>query len=535
MEDRFLPPNVKRIDTRLQVTPDRAIDITQFEPVNGELKGLIIHTHGYGTNKENLATLLAMFAHDGFRAISYSVQGHSGSDGIYDFRSRSMLDDFEAIVARYRVKNKPVLASGHSFGNNIALRAAYEQSIDGVIAISAIYNLTEFMGEMRWIKYYNILSYNPTQIETDKNLLKNPEVQRYNPARFVGNITIPMIIVHGENDGVVPVENAYQLKKAQPNASLVIIKGGGHGLPAQPVYEQIAIWLNNNSLVNYKYTTPNLMNFYPKTFMYIPMVFFSLLFISYWDSKQYFIREQQKKQQEEKNKTLNGKNQKLKHLSYYMLGKYFVLFLYLKNILLTTRLITTWLLAFVDYLVLFLIYYQSKRKKIPKLKEFKEYCLNKLNFMRNYPLKVTVTLTMGYVILFLFFTTTLLFYLPRKMILPTIPLALTTSTLRLIPLTILFGTGEVLFFRNFLDGTRFVDRHMYRTAIISGILISKVLPIILLIPTLDIVAISYFLVLTVLFTDVVFTMRTRLLSIATYTVLVLVIHYMSASYLFLLV
>ncbi len=46
-------------------------------------------------------------------------------------------------------------------------------------------------------------------------------------------ITVPTLIIHGDQDVIIPVENAYILKERIPGSQLHIVKGAGHGYPAQ--------------------------------------------------------------------------------------------------------------------------------------------------------------------------------------------------------------------------------------------------------------------------------------------------------------
>jgi 3-oxoadipate enol-lactonase len=56
-------------------------------------------------------------------------------------------------------------------------------------------------------------------------------------------ITAPTLIVHGDRDVLIPVENAYVLAERIPGARLHIVPGAGHGYPAQDpvgVHELVA-------------------------------------------------------------------------------------------------------------------------------------------------------------------------------------------------------------------------------------------------------------------------------------------------------
>ncbi|MCF8357537.1 MAG: alpha/beta hydrolase [Prolixibacteraceae bacterium] len=65
--------------------------------------------------------------------------------------------------------------------------------------------------------------------------LFNPDIQpylrswfRYNPSTEIGKITFPVLIIQGENDIQVSVEDAGLLKKGNPSAKKVIIPGMNH-------------------------------------------------------------------------------------------------------------------------------------------------------------------------------------------------------------------------------------------------------------------------------------------------------------------
>jgi len=62
-------------------------------------------------------------------------------------------------------------------------------------------------------------------------------------------ITAPTLILHGDRDVLIPVENAYLLAKRIPGARLHIVPGAGHGYPAQDpvgVHELVTGFLRAN-------------------------------------------------------------------------------------------------------------------------------------------------------------------------------------------------------------------------------------------------------------------------------------------------
>ena len=73
---------------------------------------------------------------------------------------------------------------------------------------------------------------------------------RKNPSQITINIKIPTLIVHGEEDPLLKVKNAYKMHKLIPGSELIIIEDMRH-LIEQPILDQfkdkLIIHLNTNS------------------------------------------------------------------------------------------------------------------------------------------------------------------------------------------------------------------------------------------------------------------------------------------------
>ena len=54
------------------------------------------------------------------------------------------------------------------------------------------------------------------------------ELDWQRPARRLGQVACPTLVVHGEADAPVPVAHAESIVAAMPNARLEVIPGGGH-------------------------------------------------------------------------------------------------------------------------------------------------------------------------------------------------------------------------------------------------------------------------------------------------------------------
>jgi pimeloyl-ACP methyl ester carboxylesterase len=62
---------------------------------------------------------------------------------------------------------------------------------------------------------------------------------RGNRRRALSAVTAPTLVIHGDEDPLVPVECGKATAEAIPNAELMIIKGMGHDLPYRGAWQQI--------------------------------------------------------------------------------------------------------------------------------------------------------------------------------------------------------------------------------------------------------------------------------------------------------
>lgn len=71
----------------------------------------------------------------------------------------------------------------------------------------------------------------PTRPETAQNAMAG--IVGWTTYDRLPTLSAPTLIVHGDQDVIIPVQNAYVLKERIPGAQLHIVPGAGHGYPAQ--------------------------------------------------------------------------------------------------------------------------------------------------------------------------------------------------------------------------------------------------------------------------------------------------------------
>ena len=62
----------------------------------------------------------------------------------------------------------------------------------------------------------------------------------------IAAVDLPILIVHADDDAVVPIAHAHILNERAPRSDLVVLKGGEHQLRSRPdVVPLVLDWLGN--------------------------------------------------------------------------------------------------------------------------------------------------------------------------------------------------------------------------------------------------------------------------------------------------
>jgi alpha-beta hydrolase superfamily lysophospholipase len=182
-------------------------------------------------------------------------------------------DDFvnDAIGFIKKLKADPrfskVIVLGHSEGSLVGMLAAEREKVDAYVSLAGAGNAINKILEVQ-LKNESPEAYKITLGRLDSlskglmvkananDQLFRPSVQpymiswmKYNPQQEIKKLKIPVLILQGTTDIQVTVADAEKLKKANPNAKLVLLEGMNHILKqaAQNREQNIATY-NNPSL-----------------------------------------------------------------------------------------------------------------------------------------------------------------------------------------------------------------------------------------------------------------------------------------------
>jgi len=188
----------------------------------------IIVMHGYPTNKADVLPF-SMFLLKQYNVFLFDFRSFGESEGSYTTIGYKEVNDLDAAVkylkSRKDVKNIGTL--GYSLGASVALMDKNDniKAIVSDSAYSSLNNMIEIMYKnFYFIKYPFVFL---TKIYT-KIFFKVDPID-ISPKNAIEDINKPVLIIHGEKDSQIPVNEAHILHNANKETELWIVKNADHG------------------------------------------------------------------------------------------------------------------------------------------------------------------------------------------------------------------------------------------------------------------------------------------------------------------
>jgi hypothetical protein len=212
--------------------------------------------------KNNALLMLAEgLASNGIASLRYDKRGVGESAGAMVAEASLSLDTYvdDALAWCQQLRKdkrfSAVIVAGHSEGSLIGMLAAKRCGADGFISISgagrsaADILRTQLAGKLppdlaaqseaiiKNLEAGRMTENPPPQLDA----IYRPSVQpyliswfRYDPAKWIATLTVPVLIVQGTTDLQVTVDDAKRLAAANPKAKLLLIEGMNHVLKEVP-------------------------------------------------------------------------------------------------------------------------------------------------------------------------------------------------------------------------------------------------------------------------------------------------------------
>lgn len=208
-------------------------------PLGDKSKPIIIIVHGFSShkNKPKFISLASILANSNISSFRFDIWGHGESEGIFeDITITEAVDDILKSIKFLKSQGyQKIGLVGSSFGGlSSMIVSSKEQDLYVLALISPVSDYEEVEEGLRtkeelksWMEngymdFYDggktvRLKYSFFE-DCKKNIAYN----------LVSKISVPTMIVHGDNDKTVPINQSIKTSKLIPNCKLIIVKGAGH-------------------------------------------------------------------------------------------------------------------------------------------------------------------------------------------------------------------------------------------------------------------------------------------------------------------
>ena len=189
----------------------------------------LIFFHGNGADWQSSADVTAPLARVGYGVLAAEYRGYGGNPGSPS--EAGLYDDGRAAYAFLIGRGIPpedIVLVGNSLGSGVATHVASEVEARALVLISPFDSLEATASRaLRWLPVRALLR------------------DRYDNRAKFAQIAMPVLILHGEADTLISLDQARALAEARPGTELVAYTGWGHELVFNPaIQERIAAFLS---------------------------------------------------------------------------------------------------------------------------------------------------------------------------------------------------------------------------------------------------------------------------------------------------
>ncbi len=216
-----------------------------FVSADGRAPAVVV-LHGWGGNAAHMLELAPAAYDAGFHALFLDVRNHGLSEHDDHVSMLRFAEDLGTAVEYLRDRQDvtDVAVIGHSVGAAAAIYyASYHDDVSAVVAVASFAHPGELMDEnlhlprpVRWAVL--------RAIET----MIGKRFDDIAPRSRIGHVKVPVLLVHGAKDDVVPIGDSYELQDRLPSAEIVVVPEGAHSdlAPFKPFFGGVMSFLKDN-------------------------------------------------------------------------------------------------------------------------------------------------------------------------------------------------------------------------------------------------------------------------------------------------
>ena len=215
-------------DYKISAIDNGILEVWRIEPQQPS-RGIVLFAHGWGRNRDRMVQRARIFANWGLTAVIHSARDHGGSSRRRFMNAVKMAEDIEAVLQWI---GEPVILYGHSAGAAAAIIAAGRNPSNvELLFLEACYAETKkaLLSLYCWFNRFFGTFFGP-MILWWMDLFYRNQLANYDPVHIASTVTMPVMIIHGENDRRFPLDFALKLKEAftPGQAEIYIASKAGH-------------------------------------------------------------------------------------------------------------------------------------------------------------------------------------------------------------------------------------------------------------------------------------------------------------------
>jgi alpha-beta hydrolase superfamily lysophospholipase len=221
------------LNARTFVLPDK-VEIRTWEArPPGRPKAAMLVLHGVSDSKASQVETLRFLAREGVLALAPDFRAHGDSGG--KFATYGHLEKHDLTLLRRALENEfpgiPVGLWGTSYGGAVALQSmAVDEHFDFAIIESTFADLREIARRQVTMRTTLPVSGLGPYFVNEAGKLASFDPGEISPERAIGRIGVPILHLHGEADGLIPIDQAQRIAghARGPDYRFVPIARGGH-------------------------------------------------------------------------------------------------------------------------------------------------------------------------------------------------------------------------------------------------------------------------------------------------------------------
>lgn len=194
-------------------------------PAAGSAKATVVQAHGNAANLTNHAPLVSWLPAAGFHVLAFDYRGFGRSTGTPTLDG--VVADTRAALAEARRRagpaRLPLVLLGQSLGGATAIRAAADDAGDDLRLLIVESAFASYRGIAR-----DASRGTPLSLVAPLAASALPDDAR-DPVQAIVRLRLPVLLLHGERDTVIPIEHGERLHAAaRSRIDFVRIPGGRH-------------------------------------------------------------------------------------------------------------------------------------------------------------------------------------------------------------------------------------------------------------------------------------------------------------------